>query len=156
MCMACDQPTNALGLNLDPCLCGAEQTQAAMRRLEADLDRRNFIGGSAAVLALFAGFGLQPTYVRAQSPGQPVLLTNLRYFDGETTSMQTGKDILVQGGRIEALPNSGQGPQDAYRIDCKGRSVIPGLIDCHVHLICPQLLPEAATLKPASGLDLSA
>ena len=104
-----------------------------MRRIEADLNRRQFLGGISAVVGMFAGFGLQPRYARAQTPGRPLLLTNLRFFDGTTLSMQTGRDILVENGRISALPLAGQGPQDAERIDCGGRAVIPGLIDAHWH-----------------------
>ncbi len=62
-----------------------------------------------------------------------MLLTNLRFFDGMTLEMQTGRDILIQGGRIVGLPVAGDGPEDARRIDCGGRGVIPGLIDAHWH-----------------------
>ena len=34
-----------------------------------------------------------------------------------------------------ALPVPGQGPAEAQRIDCGGRTVIPGLIDSHMHII---------------------
>jgi imidazolonepropionase-like amidohydrolase len=132
MCFACDAQT-ALAAGIDPCLCGAPETMAAYRRVEADLRRREFLGGAAAVLGMFAGFGLAPREVRAQTPGRPILLTNLRLFDGERLAMQEGIDILVEGGRITALPPAGQGPQEAERIDCGGRAVIPGLIDCHWH-----------------------
>jgi imidazolonepropionase-like amidohydrolase len=118
---------------IDHCLCGAPETQAAMRRIEADISRRTFLGGTAAVVGMFAGFGLAPREVRAQTPGRPTLLTNLRFFDGTALSMQTGRDILVEDGRIAALPGAGTGPADAEVIDCGGRSVTPGLIDCHWH-----------------------
>jgi imidazolonepropionase-like amidohydrolase len=118
---------------IDVCLCGAPQTQAAFARIEADLNRRAVLGGTAAILGMFAGFGLAPSRLRAQSLGQPLLLTNLRFFDGSTLAMQDGRDILIEGGRITGLPMAGQGPQDAARIDCGGRAVIPGLIDAHWH-----------------------
>jgi hypothetical protein len=121
MCMSCYSPSLAGGVGIKPCLCGAPETQAAMRRLEADLNRRQMLGGMAAVVGMFAGFGLQVKEARAQTPGRPVLLTNLRYFDGTTLAMQTGRDILVQDGRIAGLPMAGQGPEDAERIDCGGR-----------------------------------
>ncbi|QYK42149.1 MAG: amidohydrolase family protein [Paracoccaceae bacterium] len=132
MCFACDARAAAIA-GLDPCLCGSPATFAAYRRLETDLRRREFMGGVAAVLGMFAGFGLAPREVRAQTPGRPLLLTNLRLFDGTTRALQEGRDILVEGERISALPPVGQGPQDAERIDCGGRSVIPGLIDTHAH-----------------------
>ena len=104
-----------------------------MRRIEADISRRQMLGGMSAVVGMFAGFGLAPKGVRAQTPGRPVLLTNLRLFDGTTLSIREGVDILIDGGRIAALPARDQGPQDAERVDCGGRTVIPGLIDTHWH-----------------------
>lgn len=133
MCMNCCEAVERGLAAINPCLCGAPETQAAMRRIEADISRRTFLGGTAAVVGMFAGFGLAPREVRAQTPGRPTLLTNLRFFDGTSLSMQTGRDILVEDGRIAALPAAGTGPADAEVIDCGGRSVTPGLIDCHWH-----------------------
>ncbi|MEE4119595.1 MAG: amidohydrolase family protein [Paracoccaceae bacterium] len=132
MCHSCAEAA-AAGASIDMCLCGAPQTQAAFARVEADLSRRQMLGGTAAVLGMFAGFGLAPGETRAQTPGRPLLLTNLRFFDGTTLAMQEGRDILIEGGRIAALPAAGQGPEEAERIDCGGRAVIPGLIDAHWH-----------------------
>ena len=134
MCRICDatdaQPDGAI----DHCLCGAPQTQAAFARIEADLTRRQMIGGTAAVLGMFEGFGLAPgSAAFGQGADQPILLTNLRYFDGTTLAMQTGREILIQNGRIAGIMPAGEGPEDARRLDCGGRAVIPGLIDAHWH-----------------------
>src|SRR5690625_2507215 len=115
------------------CRCGAPETLAAFRRIEADLNRRELLGGSAATLGMFAGFGLAPRRSYSQDPSRPLLLTNLRYFDGKTLKLREGADILIQEGHIRDLPPQGQGPEEAERIDCGGRAVIPGLIDCHWH-----------------------
>lgn len=132
MCFACFEGVNKPGTQ-SFCHCGRPETQTAMRRIEADISRRQMIGGMAAVVGMFAGFGLAPRELRAQTPARPLLLTNLRLFDGETLSMRQGIDILIEVGRIAGLPAAGQGPEDAERIDCGGRSVIPGLIDAHWH-----------------------
>ncbi|MGY6548694.1 MAG: amidohydrolase family protein [Roseinatronobacter sp.] len=133
MCTACWDPELARAAGLEPCHCGAPYTQAAFRRIEADISRRRMLGGAGAVLGMFAGFGLAPQEIRAQTPGRPLLLTNLRLFDGDVLAMQQGREILIAGGRITALPAAGTGPEDAERIDCGGRAVIPGLIDAHWH-----------------------
>ncbi|TCM87096.1 metal-dependent hydrolase family protein [Rhodovulum steppense] len=133
MCQVCHSVDPADRAPVDICHCGAPGTQAAFARIEADINRRRMIGGTAAVLGMFAGFGLAPREVRAQTPGRPLLLTNLRLFDGETLALRDGVDILIAGERIAALPPIGQGPQEAERIDCGGRTVIPGLIDAHWH-----------------------
>lgn len=133
MCFACEASGVAEHGLLNICHCAAPYTQAAFRRIEADISRRQLIGGTAAVVGMFAGFGLAPHEVRAQAPGRPLLLTNLRLFDGETLVMRDGAEILIEGDKISALPPAGQGPADAERIDCGGRAVVPGLIDAHWH-----------------------
>lgn len=156
MCMTCCEAIEHGTAPINPCLCGAPETQAAMQRIEADLNRRQFLGGSAAVLGMFAGFGLAPRELRAQTPGRPVVLTNLRYFDGTTLSMQTGRDIVVEGGRITGLPATGTGPTEAEIIDCGGRAVTPGLIDCHWHATLASVSQLAALTQDIAFVHLVA
>lgn len=156
MCMTCCEAAEAGAAAINPCLCGAPQTVAAMARIEADLSRRRFLGGSAAVLGMFAGFGLAPRELRAQAPGQPLLLTNLTFFDGNTLQMQTGRDILIREGRIAALLATGDGPEDAEVIDCGGRSVTPGLIDCHWHATLVGVSQIAAVTQDVGWVHLMA
>ena len=149
MCFTCAQSV-ALGAAADHCLCGAPETQAAFRRIEADLTRRALIGGTAAILGLFAGFGLAPREVWPQEPGRPLLLTNLRLFDGDSTTIREGINVLIEGSRIAALPREGDGPDEAQRIDCGGRTVLPGLIDAHWHAtLCAVNQLVALTGDPA-------
>ena len=110
----------------------------------------------AAIVGMFAGFGLAPKEVRAQTPSRPILLTNLRLFDGETLSMREGVEILVEGERITALPPSGQGPEDAQRIDCGGRAVLPGLIDAHWHATLVAVSQIAALTQDVGFIHLMA
>ncbi|PKP75475.1 MAG: hydrolase [Alphaproteobacteria bacterium HGW-Alphaproteobacteria-6] len=156
MCLACDDPGLALSAGIEPCHCGARYTFAAYARIEADLRRREFLSGSAAVIGLFAGFGLAPREGRAQTPGRPLLLTNLRLFDGESLSMRDGLEILVEGDRIAGLVPVGQGPQDAERIDCGGRAVIPGLIDAHWHTTLVGVSQMAALTQDIGFVHLAA
>lgn len=155
MCFACFEALADPG-NLNPCHCGRPETQAAMRRIEADISRRQMLGGMSAVVGMFAAFGLAPRELRAQTPARPLLLTNLRLFDGETLSMREGLDILIAGNRIAALPTAGQGPEDAERIDCGGRSVIPGMIDAHWHASLAAVSQIAAMTQDIGFIHLMA
>jgi len=134
MCVACCAPTIELETRLDACRCGAPRTLAAYARLEANLRRRELMGGAAAILTMFAGFGLAPSGGFAQAPARQILLTNLRLFNGTDLELRDGLDVLVEGERVVGFPARGQGPKDADVIDCGGRSVIPGLIDAHTHV----------------------
>ncbi len=156
MCVACWDVESARAAGIEPCHCGAPYTRRAFARLEADLRRREFLGGAGAVLGLFAGFGLAPRMARGQTPGRPLLLTNLRFFDGTDPVMQDGRDILIDGGRIAALPSAGDGPEDAERIDCGGRSVIPGLIDAHWHATLVGVSMVAAATQDIGFIHLMA
>jgi len=157
MCIICENksrpPVAGHAPAMDACKCGAPETLRAYARIEADLTRREMLGGGAAVTAMFAGFNMAPDSARAQGGGagaRPVLLTNLRMYDGRRPAMRADVDILVEGDRITALPPKGQGPEEARRVDCGGRAVIPGLIDAHWHAtLCGIGEMAALTADPA-------
>jgi dihydroorotase len=57
-------------------------------------------------------------------------------------------DLLIAGGRVAAIGHPGTaGPADRT-LDCRGRFIVPGLIDLHVHLREP---PLGDTARGASG-----
>ena len=82
----------------------------------------------SAKLALLVLLTLVGSVVQAQSP---VLFKNVRVFDGERVRPQT--DVLVEGGIISVVGRKVQAPQDAEVIDGRGKTLLPGLIDAHVH-----------------------
>jgi imidazolonepropionase-like amidohydrolase len=52
-----------------------------------------------------------------------------------TQTPQTQQSILIEGGRIKAISAGFVDPPDGYKlIDLREQFVLPGLIDCHVHL----------------------
>lgn len=59
------------------------------------------------------------------------LLSGGVVFDG-TGSAPTGADVLIEDGAIVAV---GPGLDGDESIDCAGKLVTPGLIDCHVHFM---------------------
>ncbi|WP_350268988.1 amidohydrolase family protein [Brevibacterium sp. CBA3109] len=61
---------------------------------------------------------------------------NAKVFDG-TRFLAGLRDIVVDGGVISAVTEGGQGSHDAgdTYIDCADKTIIPGVIDCHVHLM---------------------
>lgn len=60
MCLACYDPSLVESAGINPCHCDAPYTHQAYARIDADLRRREVLGGMAAVVGMFAGFGLAP------------------------------------------------------------------------------------------------
>ncbi len=56
-------------------------------------------------------------------------------------------DLLIEGGRIAAIGPRLRRPAGAELIDCRGRAVLPGLVQAHVHL-CQVLFRNQADGLP--------
>ncbi|WP_228276164.1 metal-dependent hydrolase family protein [Neopusillimonas aestuarii] len=135
-----------LGRRRQPvCTCGGVAAQVLHDRVMASMTRRMFLGGAAAAIVPFIGF--QTSKAIAQQPAppdRPLLLTNLRLFDGVSGTVREGVNILVEGNRISALPGAGEVIESAQMIDCGGRLAMPGLIDVHWHTMFCGLTEMAA------------
>jgi imidazolonepropionase-like amidohydrolase len=63
-----------------------------------------------------------------------LLVTDARLWDGTGAPVAEGVDIHVRDGRIEAVGPDLPVPEGARVIEANGATVIPGLVDAHVHL----------------------
>ena len=62
-------------------------------------------------------------------------VTGARLVDGTgATPIEGGVTVLVEGDRITAVGTDVSVPEGARVIDAGGKTVMPGLIDCHLHL----------------------
>jgi len=66
---------------------------------------------------------------------QSVIITNANIFDGTSDKLATGMSVLLENNKIAKIDKSIKAPDGATVIDAKGRTMTPGLIDAHVHLI---------------------
>lgn len=63
-------------------------------------------------------------------------IRHARVIDGTGRHPLNDRMILIDGDRIAAVvPDSGLNPGAATEIDARGKTVIPGLIDMHAHLL---------------------
>jgi dihydroorotase len=63
-----------------------------------------------------------------------LIIQNGRVIDPAANRDQTA-DLLIEDGRVRVVAAPGSiKPQDADVLDAKGRLVVPGLVDLHVHL----------------------
>lgn len=68
----------------------------------------------------------------AQTPAPAsFVIRGARVFDGEKD--RGTMDVLVTGNRIAAVGKAVKAPAGAMEVDGRGKSLMPGLIDAHVH-----------------------
>jgi imidazolonepropionase-like amidohydrolase/Tol biopolymer transport system component len=74
-------------------------------------------------------------YRTTQAP-RSLLLENVSVIDGLGTAPSSLNDVLITTGRIARIAPAGQLPvgSDVEVLDGEGRTVLPGMIDLHVHL----------------------
>ena len=83
--------------------------------------------------------------IQAQSsPQHAVVLHAARLLEVETGRMITPGEVLVRGDRIVEVGTSVKRPTGAEVVDLGDRTLLPGLIDAHVHLF---LHPGAEDLQ---------
>ncbi|HMF56462.1 MAG TPA: hypothetical protein VK619_08970, partial [Pyrinomonadaceae bacterium] len=72
----------------------------------------------------------------AHHPGKPLVIANANLFDSETGQMRPRTTVIVNGNRIAEVGPTGSVkiPAGAEVIDARGRTLMPGLWDMHVHL----------------------
>lgn len=137
------------------CRCNSPLCQRLHQRITEDLSRRSFVGGVAAMLAPFALPSLANAQDLKEGP-RPVLLTNLRLFDGSGSAEREGVQVLVKGKHIaEVLPAS-TAVEGAQVLDCQGKLLMPGLIDVHWHTMLAGISQLAAVSADLGYLYLVA
>jgi imidazolonepropionase-like amidohydrolase len=82
--------------------------------------------------------------VLSAQPAGTIVLHAARLLDVETGNIVAPGEILVQGDRIAAAGATVNHPPDAQIIDLGDATLLPGLIDAHVHLF---LHPGAEDLQ---------
>jgi imidazolonepropionase-like amidohydrolase len=87
-----------------------------------------------------------------------LLITNAALLDVETGTVHAGSSVRVDGDRIAevAVGRSLEQNADNTVIDAGGRTLMPGLIDAHVHAIVTSLDLNALAHRPATRLGIEA
>src|SRR6478672_10928875 len=66
----------------------------------------------------------------------PLLFRNARIFDGTNADCPEGMDLLVADELIQEVSARPIAAPHARVIDVAGRTLMPGLIDAHLHAYC--------------------
>src|SRR5438552_5744650 len=68
-----------------------------------------------------------------------ILFKNAKLLDPHADALQGGVAVLVEGETIREVSAKAIKAPSADVIDCKGRTLMPGLIDCHVHVMLSEV-----------------
>jgi imidazolonepropionase-like amidohydrolase len=75
---------------------------------------------------------------RLQKKPASLVIRNARLFDSETATVKDGMSVRIEGGKIAAVAKDGDASLGASSgaeiLDAKGKMLLPGLWDMHVHL----------------------
>lgn len=98
------------------------------------------LGALVAVAAALAGavvatHAVAPTAAKSppaqEGPGAGFVVQDVRVFDG--TGVIDRATVVVRDGRIVSVGRDAQVPEGLAVVDGRGRTLLPGLIDAHVH-----------------------
>lgn len=122
----------------------------------------------ALFAAVFAALGARPALA---APPATLVLTHVTIVDTSGGPAQTDQSVVISGGRISSIGPSSKllPPKTARIVDARGKFLIPGLWDMHVHIaginadpawsknvILPELIAYGITGVRDMGGDLDA
>jgi hypothetical protein len=102
------------------------------------LSRRQFLE-SAAALAAGSTLGLRSGYGQQRQTAATDAVVDLVLFNGKIHTMDANNRIVsqvfIRNGRFAVVSDNVGNQGNVRRVDLKGRTVIPGLIDAHNHIV---------------------
>lgn len=104
-----------------------------------------FVFAAAMLVAPLAASAAPP------DGGGAVLIRGARVFDGDKT-LGT-RDVLVEAGRISKIGASLSAPAGVTVVDGRGKTLLPGLIDSHVHTF-PAAAADALRFGVTTEFDM--
>src|ERR1700729_828618 len=124
----------------DSLICNKRETRCGGARCGGNVQ---YAAGCALLTAMSFG-----TAWAAEAPAagttHPIVLHAAHLLEIDTGRLVTPGEVLVEGERIAAAGSSVPRPSGAQVIDLGGSTLMPGLIDAHVHLF---LHPGAEDLQ---------
>ncbi len=89
---------------------------------------------------------------QSQFPTKSLVFTSVTVIDATGAPAKPNQTVIINGGRIAAIGETGKVtiPKDAQTIDARGKYLIPGLWDMHVHawakdIFSPLLIANGVT-----------
>lgn len=94
-----------------------------------------------SAIAVFISFSVKTA--AQQKTDNQILFSNVRVFDGSSGQLSEPVNVLIRGNKIQEINSKNISVSgNAVRVDGKGKTLMPGLIDVHVHLTFGALSKE--------------
>ena len=90
----------------------------------------------------------------AAAASESLYFSAVDVFDGEKNIAAT--NVLIADGKIAAIGADVQPSEGAATIDRRGKTLLPGMIDCHTHTFFEEHLKQAAVFGVTTELDMMA
>lgn len=119
---------------------------------------RKHLVQSLKLVLVVASLALSPGKAgagRPESGNGRFVIRNVRLFDGEAVS--DNRSVLVENGRIARIGGPELKARGAEVVDGRGRTLLPGLIDAHVHVAAANVdsgLGQALSFGVTTVLDM--
>ena len=116
------------------------------------MDRSSLKRWIAATSGLVAALGMLATPARAAGSGETVVFRDVRVFDG--SRVLPAATVVVRDGIIEQVGTGIKVPDGVKVIDGAGKTLVPGLFDCHAHTLDESQLQQAAVFGVTTVCDM--
>jgi imidazolonepropionase-like amidohydrolase len=96
---------------------------------------------------------------QSTEPPTAVLFENVRVFDGKSDRLSAPQNVLVVGNKIQSISTGAISPPAGSRltrIAGGGRTLMPGLIDAHTHIVMSTIPLELAMTADPNYVQLRA
>jgi len=122
----------------------------------ADFAVRWLSAAALAVATVAAQAGGHTGGAAPEPEPEPLLIRNVRVWDGRADSAVAGRHLLVRGALIERISAEEPPTENGMQvIDGGGRLLMPGIIDAHTHLALPMRPDEIIREDPTYVAALS-
>lgn len=79
-----------------------------------------------------------------------LILSNCSIVDGQSPERREGMHVLIRNGMIENVSDKSISSSQGREIDLRGETLMPGLIDCHTHVVATEVNLDKNAMLPNS------
>ena len=75
-----------------------------------------------------------------------------RFLDPRQNDLRDGVEVLIENGSVKEVSDKPIGAASAQRVDLRGRTLMPGMIDAHIHIVMTEVYMQNLADTPLTLL----